>query len=64
MSLETTNTPVHTNTNIQWDLYKKTPAHLGCVVQLLGRNNKLKHANREEDPGEMDIWTENRDVEK
>lgn len=60
-----TYTLVHSNASSPLDLYKTTPthtlAHLGCVVQLLGRNHNLSHANREEDPGEMDIWTENRE---
>lgn len=41
-----------------------TPAHLACAVQLLGRNNKPQHVNREDDPGETDIWTESRDMEE
>lgn len=49
--------------NILGDFNRKIVEHLGSVIQLLTRN-KLKYANREEDPGEMDIWTENRDKEK
>lgn len=33
------------------------------VVQLLGMIHKLTHANREEDPKEIEIWTENWEME-
>lgn len=64
-----TYTQVRTNTNIPWHtLHKTAPAHtlahLGCVVQLLGRNHGLSQVNREEDPGETDIWPENRERQK